>query len=101
MLKIFANKRKTVAEPVTSIEPQYAVCRSYYGYAFHIRDTAQEDGLTLCGTKFLDDRSFTTVKDVIAEIPLQHTTWFYCAKCAHKLTHISEEEIVSYREKRS
>lgn len=97
MFKLFAKKQDVAVEAVVS---EYVVCRSFYGFAFHIRATAQDDGLTLCGVKYLDDRGVITAKDVIAELPQQHSNWFYCAVCANQLTGVSEDEIRSYRESR-
>jgi len=57
-------------------------CRSWYGFAIHIRDLSDESGLALCGYKPLDDFSSPlTVERYLGTLRNQHESSFYCNSC--------------------
>ena len=75
------------------VTPEFVECRAYFGYAFHIRSTSQEDGLALCGAKPLDDKGEASADKVLTGLSHEHDGWFYCRECASIITGLSIAEL--------
>lgn len=84
----FKKTPKVKAEPASP----FIECRSWGGYAFHIRDVRDESGLALCLYDPLDDASVLTPERFALSMENQHENFFYCRECVIAYTEATADE---------
>lgn len=81
---------------ITKNENSYLIVRSMYGVADHIATI--DNPIPFCGYSHGIITNITRSKiEIIDSIPNQHNNWFWCDKCAEKVTGFDAETIMSYR----
>ena len=94
MFGIFRKAAKVFTpEPA---KPAFIRCYTAYGDAMHIRPN-DDEWISLCGSEIVKGHAEATVDNVLAMIPRQHSTSFFCSDCASQFTGVSAEEIRSHR----
>lgn len=88
--------KKSNTLPALPAPLEHFTCYSSYGFATHLRKS-EEDNTALCGRAIVKTGHAVTAGEVVRLADNQHSSFFYCEKCAEAFTGISGEVFLSQR----